>query len=167
MNSPSFALDRFIVCDDKEPKGEPSYMSRLSASRRFAPLHGELLVTDEIQRFIDLLSLKAARKKQPTSSEALSFLHGEIDRLTLAIAERFWSALPSSIPAPEVSADPDGEVSFDWIGDDGSNFSVSVRSDARLAYAGAFGEGKTKYGTDRFDNQVPGEILEAVRELRG
>jgi hypothetical protein len=84
-----------------------------------------------------------------------------------ALAERFLTAWPLDLPTPEIGVDPDGEISFDWFGGKGRNFSVSLREDGRIAYAGAFGGAKTKYGTDRFDDAIPSEIVEAVRELRG
>ena len=89
-----------------------------------------------------------------------------VDSATLLLAQRFLAALPSELAAPELAVDPDGEISFDWFGRSGRNFSVSLRSDGRVAYAGAFGPEKTKYGTDRFDDQVPEEIVEAVRDLQ-
>lgn len=90
-----------------------------------------------------------------------------LETATLVLAERFLTVLPLDIPAPEVGLDPDGEISFDWFGSAGENFSVSLRKDGRLAYAGAFMGEKTKYGTDRLDDEIPREIVEAVRELQG
>jgi hypothetical protein len=115
---------------------------------------------------------KAAWSPRAFAFDELSTLGVDADRLTdispatLVLAERFLTTWPLNLPTPEVGIDPDGEVSFDWFGADGSNFSVSIRHDARLAYAGAFAGAKTKHGTDRFDDEIPSEVVEAVRDLR-
>ena len=86
---------------------------------------------------------------------------------TLILAERFLTALPSDLLQPEVTLEPDGDIAFEWYGVSGRNFSVSLRHDGRVAYAGAFGPEKTRYGTDRFDDEISKEIVEAVRDLGG
>ena len=58
-----------------------------------------------------------------------------VDSATLLLAQRFLAALPSELAAPELAVDPDGEISFDWFGRSGRNFSVSLRSDGRVAIA--------------------------------
>ena len=50
-------------------------------------------------------------------------------------AEAFIRALPDSIPEPEISAEPDGQVSFDWLPSRTRTFTLSVNSSNRLAYA--------------------------------
>lgn len=58
-----------------------------------------------------------------------------IDPLSVWNAEDFIRALPDNLPMPEVSAEPDGSVSFDWTRSRNQIFSVSVGTSNRLAYA--------------------------------
>lgn len=85
---------------------------------------------------------------------------------TYQIAKRFLWAIPSNLPAPEITADRDGEVNFDWFGKQGKNFSVSLREDGRIAFAGQFSTTIKRSGTDNFDDTVPQEILIWVKKLR-
>ena len=62
--------------------------------------------------------------------EALS-----IDSPSLRLCEEFFAALPSDIPVPEISVDPDGEIAFDWDGGKGWLFSVSFSRRNRYSFA--------------------------------
>jgi hypothetical protein len=86
------------------------------------------------------------------------------DRTYLA-ARRFLLALPAGAAAPEASLDPDGEIAFDWFGSAGRNFSVSVRADGRLSYAGQLGLKVSLHGTDQLDETIPRRILDAVESV--
>lgn len=50
-------------------------------------------------------------------------------------AEAFIRALPDSLPAPEISAEPDGQISFDWLPSRARTFTLSISPSNRLAYA--------------------------------
>lgn len=84
---------------------------------------------------------------------------------TAQVAYRFLSALPSTLPSPNVGLDPDGEVSFDWLAGKGRIFSVSVGEGGRLSYAGMFGPGKTAHGSEPFDDAIPDAVIECIRRL--
>ena len=81
------------------------------------------------------------------------------------LACRFLNVLPSTIPAPEVGLDPDGEVSFAWIVSRDRQLNVSLSPEGILSYAGAFGPVSSVHGTEQFDDAVPGAIVEAIRRL--
>lgn len=85
-----------------------------------------------------------------------------VDQGTFEAAVSFASLLPRSVPIPEVSADPDGEISFDWIGPSQKMFSVSVNKFGRLAYAGWFGEDRSVHGTESFNREFPQEVIRAL-----
>ena len=59
----------------------------------------------------------------------------------------FLDALPTQIPNPSISADPDGEVSVDWDYGPRQVFSVSIGDEGRLAYASIDGK-KQVHGTE-------------------
>lgn len=87
-----------------------------------------------------------------------------VTRETANIAVEFARLLPRMAPLPEVSSDPDGEISFDWIAPSGKMFSVSVNSSGRLSYAGWFGEDSRVHGTEKLDYGVPAEVLRGIQK---
>ena len=90
-----------------------------------------------------------------------------VDRATYLMAKQFLHALPmSSFPTlpPDISADPDGELSFTWRKAPKQVFSVSVGGNGRLSYAGIFGAVNT-HGTEYFIGQIPQTILAGMFRL--
>jgi hypothetical protein len=87
-----------------------------------------------------------------------------VDGETVSSALQFAYCLPRFGPIPEVSADPDGEISFDWIGPSGEMFSVSVNKQKRLAYAGWFGEGSRIHGIERLAKECPKQIVRGIEK---
>lgn len=69
-------------------------------------------------------------------------------------AKRFLLFLPETYSAPEISADPDGKISFDWRPRDGVLLSVSVGRKNTIIYAGRFGEERPK-GVEYFGDEIP------------
>jgi hypothetical protein len=82
-------------------------------------------------------------------------------------AEHFLRSLPPEIPSPEVVAEPDGEIAFEWHLTPRRVFSVSISSGGRLSYAGLFGDGKT-HGTEQYaaGEHIPAAILWNIHRLR-
>ena len=76
----------------------------------------------------------------------------------------FASLLPLTVKLPEISADPDGEISFDWASASGKMFSVSVSSSGTLSYAGWFGEDSRVHGSEKLVGGVPEEILRGIQK---
>lgn len=87
----------------------------------------------------------------------------QVEDETARTALNFLLLLPRSLPVPEVSADPDGEISFDWIGSSGKMFSVSVNKDGRIAYAGRFGERSKVHGIEQLSETCPVEIIRGIQ----
>jgi hypothetical protein len=77
-------------------------------------------------------------------------------------AKRFVRALPFSLSSPEVSAEPDGEITFEWYSNPTRIFSVSVGPNNELHYAGLFGASRA-YGTEVFHDQIPEVILSHIK----
>ena len=88
----------------------------------------------------------------------------KIDPLAYREAERFLGTLPTMTPVPDVSVDPDGEVSISWNLDPDWVFSVSIGPTGRLSYAGLFGTSKA-YGTEWFTNDIPEAVLDGITRL--
>jgi hypothetical protein len=88
-----------------------------------------------------------------------------LDADTYQIAKRFILALPSSLPAPELTVDRDGEVNFDWFGSGGQIFSASLRKDGRIAFAGQISIRNRQSGLEEFNDSVPKRIVEGIRTI--
>lgn len=86
------------------------------------------------------------------------------DSETIQAAIRFAYCLPRFAPIPEVSVDPDGEISFDWLSPNGEMFSVSVNRRNRLAYAGWFGEKSRVHGIEQLVENCPQEIIRGIQK---
>jgi hypothetical protein len=79
-------------------------------------------------------------------------------------ARRFLEALPTTAPPPEVSADPDGEVSFDWVFGPRKALTLSIGANGRCSYAWIRGK-RTSRGTEWLDDEVPTNIVSALAQL--
>ena len=110
----------------------------------------------------EILSLVRSTAGNPNSSEA-----SPVSEDTAREAVKFAILLPKSLPIPEISSDPDGEISFDWIGKTGAMFSVSVDTTGRLAYAGRFGEKSKVHGIEQLSESCPQEILRGIQRAAG
>lgn len=73
---------------------------------------------------------------------------------TYAMAKAFLETLPTDAPTPEIRADPDGEISFDWYTRPDQVFSVSVGGSGMLSYAGLFGKNNAE-GKEWYDGGLP------------
>jgi hypothetical protein len=79
-------------------------------------------------------------------------------------ARRFLESLPTTAPPPEVSADPDGEISFDWEFGPRKALTLSIGANGRCSYAWIRGSRKSR-GTEWLDDEVPANILSALAQL--
>jgi hypothetical protein len=77
-------------------------------------------------------------------------------------AKRFIRSLPFSLSSPEVSAEPDGDITFEWYSNPTRVLSVSVGPNNELHYAGLFGASRA-YGTEVFHDQIPEVILSHIK----
>jgi hypothetical protein len=79
-------------------------------------------------------------------------------------ARLFLESLPTTAPAPEVSADPDGEISFDWVFGPRKALTLRIGANGRCSYAWIRGK-RTSRGTEWLDDEVPASVLNALAEL--
>jgi hypothetical protein len=80
-------------------------------------------------------------------------------------AVRFVSKLPVDLPAPDVTPDNDGEVSFDWWFSPNAQFGVSVGPEGKLTYAGVIGKGVKRHGVEPFAEAIPWYVLSTIEDL--
>jgi len=79
-------------------------------------------------------------------------------------AERFIHSLPITVPSPEITVEPDGEIAFEWRNGPRCVFSVSMGNNGELTYAGLFGRSKT-HGTEYFGDGLPRTILDNIQRV--
>ncbi len=83
---------------------------------------------------------------------------------TFEISRHFLDKLLGNhIRPPEIAADPDGEISFEWYERDDLVFAISVSPQRKLAYAGILGQEKT-HGIEHFGNHIPPIIFKYLRK---
>lgn len=88
----------------------------------------------------------------------------KVEPSTYVYANQFLRLLPSTIPVPEIVADTDGEILFEWDLGRRRVFSVSVGRDGTLTYAGLFGYRKI-HGTEHFREALPPLISDCLERL--
>lgn len=79
-------------------------------------------------------------------------------------AERFIRSLPVGIPQPELSADPDGCVTFEWRKSPRRTLLVSVRPGYALDYAALIGTAKA-HGSEPFFGELPETLKTLIRRI--
>lgn len=72
--------------------------------------------------------------------------------------EQFLYALPNSIPAPEISPEPDGSLALMWHGGRHLAFTISFQEDQRVTYAGIDGTSKW-HGVEVFNGRTVSPFL--------
>ena len=80
-------------------------------------------------------------------------------------ARKLLSMIPVSLPQPEISAEPDGEIGFEWYKDRYSVFVVSVGGNNILTYAALFGKDCKANGTEFLGRALPPSIVPNVKRV--
>lgn len=113
---------------------------------------------------LEILVPEIASLVRDASQGATDYEMAAISPDTARQALTFALLLPNSLPIPEISPDPDGDISFDWIGKTGKMFSASIDETGRIAYAGRFGERSKIHGVEQLANSLPQEILRGIQK---
>lgn len=87
-----------------------------------------------------------------------------ISAATIERARSFLDDLPSSLPAPDIVPESDGDLAIEWHLGPRRVFSVSIGAQGPLHFAGLFGE-EERHGVEPFGGVVSSEILGYVRKL--
>ncbi len=87
-----------------------------------------------------------------------------ISERVLENAVAFLCRLPQDLPMPDVSADAQGEIHFEWFSNPYRTFSVSISAGGVLSYAGLFGPNRTR-GLELPDGGVPQAIVSNIRRV--
>ena len=87
-----------------------------------------------------------------------------VTAVAVADARAFAEALDSTLPVPEVGAEPDGALTFEWHRSARQTLSVSVHGSGVLHYAALLGAAKA-YGTEPFVGEVPKIISDLIHRV--
>jgi hypothetical protein len=77
-------------------------------------------------------------------------------------ALRFALSLPPVLANAEITADPSGDIEFEWYQAPRHLFAVSIAENGKMHFAGLFGSAK-QMGTDFFTDAIPNEVLRGIR----
>jgi hypothetical protein len=154
------------------PSPQPRFGDRVSSSPespQFAPVRRGLERIDRTSEWLN----RHVREYE----DALRRLHREcgeanwdacgadpVQPETLTMALEFAQALPASFALADVSADPDGDIDFEWYRDKDACFSVSVSAAGVLTYAGIV-RGRRAAGTEDLTDPLPDVIVSNLRSL--
>lgn len=83
---------------------------------------------------------------------------------TVDLAYRFISALPLNIKLPEIGAEPDGCISFEWYKSPRKIFSVSVAQSGFIHYA-LLDNLIKRHGSEPFIGSISKEIISLINEI--
>ena len=87
-----------------------------------------------------------------------------VTEAALKAAIRVLLAVPNELPAPEVGADRDGEMTLEWFRAANRVLSVSVSPAGLLRYGALFPDRPT-HGQVHMGVELPNEIVEQIRRV--
>ncbi|MBI4651269.1 hypothetical protein HY745_08305 [Candidatus Desantisbacteria bacterium] len=79
-------------------------------------------------------------------------------------ARKLIETLPISIPIPEATIDPDGNIAFEWYRSQSKIFTLCLEGYNKIIFAGIFGN-KRIHGTEDFDRDIPDLILYNIKRV--
>jgi len=89
----------------------------------------------------------------------------EIKSKSFVYAKKFICNLPAYLPKPDIGADPDGEISFEWRNENNGIYVLSISATGELSFAGLYSEGREIHGKDKMSDGVPKEIFQHISRL--
>jgi hypothetical protein len=85
---------------------------------------------------------------------------------TVAQALAFFRSLPTSLPAPDIAASPDGEISFNWSNGPAHIVSVAVTAAGMINYAALAGSSRN-FGSEVLSDELPKSVALAIQKVVG
>lgn len=80
------------------------------------------------------------------------------------LATNFIRCLPIDAEMPEVSVDPDGDISFEWFKSKSRLVILSFGKDRAITYVGFLGKTRNK-GVETFDFSIPANIKNLFQSI--
>ncbi len=85
---------------------------------------------------------------------------------TVTLALSLLQLLPSSLPAPDVSASPLGEISLHWSAGPRKVVSIAISPTGRLSFAALAGDSRL-FGSEMMTDELPRSITVALQKVLG
>ncbi|MDP2646570.1 MAG: hypothetical protein Q8P24_16645 [Desulfobacterales bacterium] len=80
-------------------------------------------------------------------------------------ARKFLINVPTFLPKPEITAEPDGGIGLEWYKDRGYSYIVSVNGNKTISYAGLFGFESETHGKESFFGPLPKIVIDGLKRL--
>lgn len=74
----------------------------------------------------------------------------------------FLNKLPSSVPMPEIIAEPDGYIGLEWYMSKWKLFVISFSGKGVISYSGLFGQNSKSHGTEPITESISPFILSNI-----
>jgi len=76
----------------------------------------------------------------------------------------FLDSLPLGVPYPDISAEPDGAIVFEWYSSANKVLSLSIDADGNIDYAGLFGVNR-RNGADFIGGDISEDITSLIAQV--
>lgn len=80
-------------------------------------------------------------------------------------AEKFISLLPSSLDAPEIIPEPNGDITFEWYRGKRFVFVAGLSGDNTISFAGLYGRTSKIHGSEYFGDRIPDSVIGYIHRL--
>ncbi len=141
--------------------GDESNEIRRQFAQFWGALHNVISVQPRILAIRHLTELyRQCSQENWDGEEAMA-----ISEQTYQEGLKFLGALPLSIKVPELVAEPNGAIGFEWRRGPNAIFVASVMGIQKISFAGLFGPGARAHGTEDFVDSIPGTIIANLQRL--
>lgn len=85
-------------------------------------------------------------------------------RASVEQAIRLVELLPSDLPLPEITADPEGEITLEWYAN-GNSYTISCGVKDKISYAAIFKDGSEHHGKEPYAAQLTTTTLTFIKKV--
>lgn len=132
-------------------------------TRKISQTSENVIVSDSLLRAVKqdaiLQLLKTVLDASQNNWDGYNAASADVSAIPYAI--NFINDLSPDFPLPEISIDSDGEIAFDWDCGVRRVFSVRIRRDGSLNYAGLLGQ-SSFHGAEVMRSGIPFAITEGI-----
>jgi hypothetical protein len=89
----------------------------------------------------------------------------KVAKTTISKAKELLLSLPKALQSPDIEAEINGSISFEWYKTNKLVFVVMINELGVLKYAGLFGPIERRRGTSYFDGFIPEDILAMIKKV--
>ena len=88
-----------------------------------------------------------------------------VSELSLRLAEKIIRCLPEDLPSPEITIDPRGYISMDWIPSKSKMFSLIASKTGRVPYSWLDGTERGYAVTNMKEGQLSDRLVDEMRRI--